>query len=96
MKPVGGLIDVETLMHEMGHAFFLSHVDPDLPLEYRRLYRSPALDETFAFLFMDLVDNRFWLTEVASMAPADAEVLIRLFRREATMSYQALYRKILS
>ena len=80
MKPVGGLIDVETLLHEMGHAFFLSHFDPDLPIEHRRLFRSPALDETFAFLFMDLVDNRSWLTEVASMQPADADVLIRLFR----------------
>lgn len=80
MKPVGGLIDVEALMHEMGHAFFLSHFDPNLPIEYRRLYRSPALDETFAFLFMELIDNRLWLTEVASMSPPDADVLIRLFR----------------
>jgi len=80
MKPVGGLIDVETLLHEMGHAFFLSHFDPNLPTEYRRLYRSPALDETFAFLFMELIDNGSWLTEVASIPPADAEVLIRLFR----------------
>ncbi len=80
MKPVGGLIDVETLLHEMGHAFFLSHFDPELPVEYRRLYRSPALDETFAFLFMDLLDNRSWLTEIAGMLPADANVLINLFR----------------
>ncbi len=80
MKPMGGLIDVETLLHEMGHAFFLSLFDPDLPIELRRLYRSPALDETFAFLFMDLVDNRSWLTEVASMPPADADKLIHLFR----------------
>jgi hypothetical protein len=79
-KPVGGLIDVETLLHEMGHAFFLSHFDPELPVEYRRLYRSPALDETFAFLFMDLLDNRSWLTEIAGMSPADASVLINLFR----------------
>ena len=80
MKPVGGLIDVEALMHEMGHAFFLSHFDPNLPIEHRRLYRSPALDETFAFLFAELIDNRLWLTEVASMSPPDADMLIRLFR----------------
>ncbi len=80
MKPVGGLIDVETLLHEMGHAFFLSNFDPELPVEYRRLYRSPAFDETFAFLFMDLLDNQSWLTEIAGMSPADASVLINLFR----------------
>ncbi len=80
MKPVGGLIDVETLLHEMGHAFFLSHFDPELPVEYRRLYRSPAFDETFAFLFMDLLDNHSWLTGVAGMSAADASVLINLFR----------------
>lgn len=61
MKPVGGLIDVETILHETGHAFFLSNMDENLPLEFRRLYRSAALDETFAFLFMDLIDNPAWL-----------------------------------
>ena len=70
VKPLGGLIDVETMLHETGHAFFLSHIDPSLPVEYRRLYRSGALDETFAFLFMDLLDNPTWLTQVAGL-PAD-------------------------
>jgi hypothetical protein len=80
MKPVGGLIDVETLLHETGHAFFLSHFDPGLPIEYRRLYRSSALDETFAFLFADLIENRAWLKTIAGMSPQEAEDLVRLFR----------------
>ena len=80
MKPVGGLIDVETLLHETGHAFFLSHFDPGLPIEYRRLYRSPALDETFAFLFMELIENPSWATRVAGMPPDEAEQLARLSR----------------
>lgn len=79
-KPVGGLIDVETLLHETGHAFFLSHFDPDLPVEYRRLYRSPALDETFAFLFMGLIENRAWLTGMAGVPGDVAEKLADLFR----------------
>lgn len=78
MRPVGGLIDFETLLHEVGHAFFLSNIDPSLPLEYRRLYRSAALDETFAFLFMDLVGNRLWLTAVAGMPPSQADELVDL------------------
>jgi hypothetical protein len=79
-KPVGGLIDVETLLHELGHAFFLAHFDPDLPVEYRRLYRSGALDEAFAFLFMDLLDNRTWIREVAGLSESQADELIKLTR----------------
>lgn len=78
MKPVGGLIDVETLLHETGHAFFLSHFDPALPIEDRRFYRSPALDEAFAFLFMDLIDNPAWLTGMVGMPPNEADALASL------------------
>ncbi len=75
MKPVGGLIDVETLLHETGHAFLLSHFDPALPIEDRRLYRSPALDEAFAFLFMDLIDNPAWLSGIVGMPSIQADAL---------------------
>jgi hypothetical protein len=80
MKPIGGLIDVETLLHETGHAFFLSHFDPDLPVEYRRLYRSAAVDEMYAFLFTDLISNQEWLTRVARMHPEEADRLAQLYR----------------
>jgi hypothetical protein len=91
MKPVGGLIDVETLLHELGHAFFLTHFSPDLPVEFRRLSRSPALDEAFAFLFMDLTGNPAWATDVAGLDASQAETLaakyaakrICLVRRQA-------------
>lgn len=80
MKPVGGLIDAETLLHETGHAFFLSSFDPSLPMEFRRLYRSPALDETFAFLFMNLLENPAWLTGIAGFTDAEAETAVSLYR----------------
>lgn len=80
VKPQGGLIDVETMLHEAGHGFFLSHIDPSLPIEYRRLYRSGAVDETFAFLFMDLLDNPTWLTQVAELSESQAQELVRLVR----------------
>ncbi|MBM4329273.1 MAG: hypothetical protein FJ118_19175 [Deltaproteobacteria bacterium] len=80
MKPVGGLIDVETLFHEAGHAFFLSHISPQLPVVYRRLYRSPALDETFAFLFMELIGNPVWLNTIAGLSTKEAEDLADLLR----------------
>lgn len=75
MNPVGGLLDMETLLHESGHAAFLSSFSPDLALEYRRFYRSSALDETFAFLFMELAENEAWLTRVAKMDHVDAKFL---------------------
>lgn len=80
MRPVGGLIDLETLLHETGHAFFLSNFNSALPLEYRRLYRSPALDEAFAFLFMNLIENTAWLAEMAGMQAKEAERLAELYR----------------
>jgi hypothetical protein len=80
MRPVGGLIDIETLLHETGHAFFLSNFSDALPLEYRRLYRSPSLDEAFAFLFMNLIENTAWLTEIAGMQAKEAEKLAGLNR----------------
>jgi hypothetical protein len=80
MKPEGGLIDVETLLHETGHAFFLSHFDSALPMEDRRLYGSPALDEAFAFLFMDLIDNRAWLIGKVGMSSKEADALVGLVR----------------
>lgn len=77
-KPVGGLIDVETLLHEVGHAFFLGHFDPDLPVEDRRLLSSTALDETFAFLFANLLENPAWLSKVANLPQNRIETLIGL------------------
>ncbi len=75
MNPAGGLIDLETLLHETGHAAFLSCISADLPIEYRRFYRSSSLDEAFAFLFMGLVENPAWLTQVGAMSDTQAEAL---------------------
>ncbi len=80
MKPVGGLIDYETLLHETGHAYFLANISPGLPVEDKRLYRTPALDETFAFLFMELIGNPTWLTDMAQLTPRDADEIASVHR----------------
>jgi hypothetical protein len=49
-------------------------------LEYRRLRTSSALDEAFAFLFMDLIENRVWMAEVVGMSEGEAERLRRLYQ----------------
>ncbi len=80
MKPVGGLLDLETLLHETGHAVFLDNFSPQLPVEYRRFYRSSALDETLAFLFMELAENPVWLVQIAGMNHKQADSLSERLR----------------
>jgi hypothetical protein len=80
IKPVGGLIDYESLLHEAGHALFLSNISPDTPMEHRILYRSPALDETFAFLFMELVGNPAWLMDIAGLPSTLADELAQIHK----------------
>lgn len=80
VKPIGGLIDLEALLHEMGHAYFVGGFSLEDPVEYRRLTRSPALDESFAFLFMQLLENSRWLTDVAKLDVSDAEKLTEEIR----------------
>ncbi|MFH0958299.1 MAG: hypothetical protein V1897_06310 [Pseudomonadota bacterium] len=80
VKPIGGIVDMEALLHEMGHAYFVSGFSRETPVEYRRLTRSPALDEAFAFLFMQLLENSKWLTDVARLAVSDAEKLVEEIR----------------
>ena len=75
LKPVGGLVDLEALLHEMGHAFFLRGFSAKSPVEHRRLCRSSALDETFAFLFMQLIENPVWLRDIAKLDTSEADEL---------------------
>jgi len=95
-KPVGGLIDVETLLHETGHAFFLNNFDVDLPVEYRRLYRSPALDETFAFLFMGLLENKAWLNKTGGVPESSAVKLVELLRTKRLCLFRRYIGKFLA
>jgi hypothetical protein len=48
VSPRGGLVDLEALFHEAGHAVFLSHRDPGAPFEDRHL-ADPARTEAMAF-----------------------------------------------
>jgi hypothetical protein len=79
-KPVGGLLDMETLLHETGHAFFLANFNPELPMEYRRLYGSTALDETFAFLFMTLMENPFWIETIGGVPKSDIPEMVKRYK----------------
>lgn len=72
IKPVGGLLDYETFLHEAGHALHFGCSNPKLPYEYRHLSRSYALSEIYSFLLQNLVQDVGWLRAAAKMDEATA------------------------
>lgn len=58
-----GLQSSTLLLHELGHAFFFSHLPSSLPWLLRQP-ASEALGEAVALLFADLTRDEDWLTEV--------------------------------
>ena len=61
-RPIGGLGDYLTFLHELGHAYHLAHTDPALPAELI-LVGDSATSEIFAFNFNYLGANPLWLRE---------------------------------
>ncbi len=88
VKPQGGLLDAETLLHELGHALHLAHFDPHLPFEDRYLPRGRALSEAFAFLLQGLLGNAAFLGALG-MEAGEAEAL----RRARRLRDLALWRR---
>lgn len=76
MRPMGGLSDYETLLHEVGHALHYAFTDMTLPYPYRHLPRSFALSECFAFLFEGLTREPVWLASHAKAHPGQIEALV--------------------
>jgi hypothetical protein len=60
ISPVGGRDDYEAMFHEGGHVEHFAHVDPELPIEYRRLGDN-SVTESFAFLIEHLTEDPEWL-----------------------------------
>jgi hypothetical protein len=73
IKPVGGLLDYETFLHEAGHALHFGCSNGELPYEYRHLSRSYALSEIYSFLLQNLVQDVGWLRAAAKMDEATAQ-----------------------
>ncbi|MCX6900294.1 MAG: hypothetical protein NT105_16555 [Verrucomicrobia bacterium] len=79
LKPVGGLQDYETFMHEAGHALHFGFSEAKLPYEYRHMSRSNALTEIYAFLLQNITLDALWLEETLHMSRKLAE-RIRYYR----------------
>lgn len=76
MRPMGGLSDYETLLHEVGHALHYAFTEATLPYPYRHLPRSFALSECFAFLFEGLTREPVWLASHTEAHPGQIEALV--------------------
>jgi oligoendopeptidase F len=94
ISPTGGRDDFEALFHEGGHVEHYAHVDPDLPIEHRRLGDN-SVTESFAFLLEHLTEDPEWLAaalDVEDAAPvvrhARAVKLVMLRRYAAKIAYE--------
>lgn len=91
LNPVGGITDYDTFLHEAGHALHYGNTEASLPYEYRKLGRSNALSELYAFTLQNMVMNLHWLRSVMEMEEAAAKRLryftilkdLYMFRRYA-------------
>jgi hypothetical protein len=89
MRPQGGLSDLETLMHELGHGLSAVFTSPELSLIDREMATSFALSESFAFLVQDLMMSKPFLQDFLGLTSQGSDVLsfhkalrnLSLFRR---------------
>ncbi|MBI4785891.1 MAG: hypothetical protein HY782_02460, partial [Chloroflexi bacterium] len=72
IKPIGGQDDYRALFHESGHAEHFSHIDAELPFEFRYLGEE-AISETFAFLFEHITLTPRWLVDTLRVPMREAE-----------------------
>jgi hypothetical protein len=94
IAPHGGRDDYSALFHEAGHAQHYAHVDPGLPVEFRRLGDN-SVTESFAFLLEHLLEEPPWLREclgaedpAPAVAHARASRLMLLRRYAAKLVYE--------
>jgi oligoendopeptidase F len=91
MKPQGGWVDLETLLHEMGHGLSSVLTSPCLSLVDREMTTTFCLSEAFAFLFQNLSHSIPFLVDHLGLNKTDAEKIrylgflkdLSLFRRYA-------------
>ncbi len=65
--PINGFLDLEGLLHELGHALFFLNNPATLSLIDKDFYISFALCESYAFLFQLISMDYFFLTELLDL-----------------------------
>ncbi len=61
--PIQGWLDLESVLHEIGHALSFLFTDPGLAPEEKDFFQSGALSEAFAFLFQRMGLSPLFLQE---------------------------------
>ena len=59
-RPVGGLPDYQSFLHEAGHALHFAGIDPALPYAFRALSRDYALTEIYSYLAQHVTLEPGW------------------------------------
>ena len=73
MNPQGGWIDLETLLHEMGHALSHAFTSPELCSAEKDFFTSNTLSETYAFLLQNMCLSPAFLERGLSLSSKDIE-----------------------
>lgn len=79
LQPYGGYDDYLVLLHELGHALHFAHVDPDLPMEFRRLGDN-GVTEGYAIAFDHLLGRPAFLERVIGIDDPGEIVRFLAFR----------------
>jgi hypothetical protein len=79
-KPSGGPDDYDSLMHEAGHAEHFAHIDPDLPLAFKRLGDN-SVTEGYAFLLQHLLHNWHWLSRMLKVEESEHYLRYARFKK---------------
>ncbi len=65
IKPMGGWNDLHALFHEWGSALHYANTKTNI-FEFQQL-GSKTVNETYAFLFSSLMENRYWVEKYTSL-----------------------------
>lgn len=84
LRPMGGVNDWRTLLHEVGHALHFAHARRDLPFE-ARWAGDHSVTEGYAMLFDHLVVDAGWLRRYAELEASKVPEYLR------AQAFQELY-----
>ena len=79
LRPYGGYDDYLVLLHELGHALHFAHVDPSLPIEFRRMGDN-GVTEGYAIAFDHLLGRPAFLARVLDVAEPEPVARVLAFR----------------
>ncbi len=77
LQPRSGMDALGDLLHELGHAWHLAHVDADAPMELRRL-GDASVTEAYAATFERLLLSPPWLKRYLGLPSSTTKDVVRL------------------